>query len=132
MILFLLHHLFFSPCTPIHTSALQNPSCLLMRPEYECRYDRWENYRTTIDFEKQLAFKLFAFVFVDGFLWYFLLAFLHIPFGSELRALLSLRADGFGQVRMEDQLSKVDSDALRIRHCHLSLLVRRHFGCMHL
>ncbi|KAL1503425.1 hypothetical protein AB1Y20_011914 [Prymnesium parvum] len=57
----------------------------------------WENYRTTIEFEHQLALKVFAFVFVDGFLWYFLLAFLHIPFGAQLRAALSLRADGFDQ-----------------------------------
>ena len=41
--------------------------------------NRWENYRTTRDFEQQLVLKLFAFLFVDGFLWYFLLAFLHIP-----------------------------------------------------
>ena len=32
--------------------------------------NRWENYRTTIEFEKQLVLKLFAFFFVDGFLWY--------------------------------------------------------------
>ena len=31
--------------------------------------NRWENYRTTVDFERQLVHKLFAFFFVDGFLW---------------------------------------------------------------
>ena len=31
--------------------------------------NRWENYRTTRDFEQQLVLKLFAFLFVDGFLW---------------------------------------------------------------
>ena len=41
----------------------------------------WENHRTTAEFEAGLVRKLFAFLFVDGFLWYFLLAFLHIPFG---------------------------------------------------
>ena len=29
----------------------------------------WENYRTLADFEAQLALKLCAFFFVDGFLW---------------------------------------------------------------
>lgn len=53
--------------------------------------NRWENYRTTRDFEQQLVLKLFAFLFVDGFLWYFLLAFLHIPFGEHLSKTLGLR-----------------------------------------
>ncbi len=43
--------------------------------------NRWENHRTEREFEAQLVTKLFAFFFIDGFLWYFLLAFLHIPFG---------------------------------------------------
>ena len=56
--------------------------------------NRWENYRTTRDFEQQLVLKLFAFLFVDGFLWYFLLAFLHIPFGEHLSKTLSLSQGG--------------------------------------
>lgn len=49
----------------------------------------WENYRTSTEFERQLVVKLFAFLFVDGFLWYFLLAFLHIPFGAQLLRLFA-------------------------------------------
>lgn len=56
--------------------------------------NRWENYRTTRDFEQQLVLKLFAFLFVDGFLWYFLLAFLHIPFGEHLSKTLGLSQGG--------------------------------------
>ena len=56
-----------------------------------------ENHRTTAEFEAQLVRKLFAFLFVDGFLWYFLLAFLHIPFGGRLRTLFGLRDDTFQQ-----------------------------------
>ena len=59
--------------------------------------NRWENYRTTREFEVHLARKLFAFFFVDGFLWYFLLAFLHIPFGEQLGRLLGLQLQGFSQ-----------------------------------
>lgn len=32
--------------------------------------NRWENYKTTIEYEKQLVAKLFAFFVIDGFLWY--------------------------------------------------------------
>ena len=56
--------------------------------------NRWENYRTTRDFEQQLVLKLFAFLFVDGFLWYFLLAFLHIPFGDQIARVLDLGDPG--------------------------------------
>ncbi len=59
--------------------------------------NRWENHRTTREFELQLVRKLFAFFFVDGFLWYFLLAFLHIPFGEQLGQLLGLNIEGFSQ-----------------------------------
>ena len=58
----------------------------------------WEGHRTVGDFEAHLVRKLFAFLFVDGFLWYFLLAFLHIPFGDRLRALFGMRDDTFQQV----------------------------------
>ena len=52
--------------------------------------NHWENHRTSSEFERQLALKLFAFLFVDGFLWYFVLAFLHIPFAEHFGRLLAL------------------------------------------
>ena len=52
--------------------------------------NHWENHRTSSEFERQLARKLFAFLFVDGFLWYFVLAFLHIPFAEHFGRLLAL------------------------------------------
>ena len=39
--------------------------------------NNWENWRTTVQYEQMLVIKVFAFFFVDGFLWYFLLAFLY-------------------------------------------------------
>ena len=66
--------------------------------------NRWENYRTTREFEEQLVRKLFAFFFVDGFLWYFLLAFLHIPFGEQLGRVLGLNIEGFSQAAWKHAL----------------------------
>ena len=59
--------------------------------------NRWENHRTEAEFETHLVRKLFAFLFVDGFLWYFLLAFLHIPFGDKLRTMFGLSDETFQQ-----------------------------------
>ena len=57
--------------------------------------NHFENHRTTAEFETKLVRKLTAFLLVDGFLWYFLLAFLQIPFGGQIRSMLGLHEHGF-------------------------------------
>jgi len=39
----------------------------------------FENYRTQSEFESAYIFKMFFFVWVDGYLWYWILGFIHIP-----------------------------------------------------
>jgi len=40
---------------------------------------RFENYRTQSEFESSYVFKMFFFIWVDGYLWYWLLGLVHIP-----------------------------------------------------
>jgi hypothetical protein len=44
----------------------------------------FENHRTVSDHENQLIAKVFIFFFIDCFLWFYLLAFVHIPFGTQI------------------------------------------------
>jgi hypothetical protein len=39
----------------------------------------FENYRTQSEFESAYVFKMFFFVWVDGYLWYWILGLIHIP-----------------------------------------------------
>ena len=49
---------------------------------------RFENHRTAAAHETHLIAKIFVFFFIDCFLWFFLLAFFQIPFGSQIDGLL--------------------------------------------
>ncbi|EOD21329.1 hypothetical protein EMIHUDRAFT_458408 [Emiliania huxleyi CCMP1516] len=50
--------------------------------------NRFENHRTAAAHETHLIAKIFVFFFIDCFLWFFLLAFFQIPFGSQIDGLL--------------------------------------------
>jgi len=43
----------------------------------------FENYRTQSEFESAYVFKMFFFVWVDGYLWYWILGLVHIPIVRE-------------------------------------------------
>jgi len=51
--------------------------------------NRFENHRTVQGHENGLIIKVFIFFFIDCFLWFFILAFFHIPFGRQLDHLLA-------------------------------------------
>ena len=48
----------------------------------------FENHRTVDEHEKHMITKMFTFYYIDCFLWFFLLAFLGIPFGHEVETVL--------------------------------------------
>ena len=46
--------------------------------------NRFENHKTSNSHENHLIAKIFIFFFIDCFLWFFILAFFQIPFGSQV------------------------------------------------
>lgn len=48
--------------------------------------NNFENHRTVQTHENRLIAKIFVFFFIDSYMWFYLLAFFHIPFGRQIDA----------------------------------------------
>lgn len=57
-----------------------------------CALNTFENHRTAHRHENRLIAKIFIFFFIDSYLWFYLLAFFHIPFGRQIDAFLQVSA----------------------------------------
>ncbi|TMW61029.1 hypothetical protein Poli38472_014490 [Pythium oligandrum] len=57
-------------------------------------FNRWENYATELENEKRFIEKIFLFNWVGYFYWFFLLAFVYVPYGARVQEWVRDHIDG--------------------------------------